>query len=89
MSSDPADQKIDVEHASSNEYHGDHKTPVPALGAKTSLEAAQRRLLQPPEIIAMMSPEQRADLEKRLVRKIDWRLLPMIVLMYIMNYIDR
>ncbi|KAK7923210.1 MFS transporter [Apiospora marii] len=89
MSLDPADQKIEVEHTSSNEYHGDHKTPIPAIGAKTSLEAAQRRLLQPPAIIAMMSAEQRADLEKHLVRKIDWRLLPMIVLMYIMNYIDR
>ncbi|KAK8048523.1 hypothetical protein PG994_010253 [Apiospora phragmitis] len=91
MSSDPADQKIEVEHTSSNEYHGDHKTPAEGtMGAKKiSLEAAQRRLLQPPAIIAMMSAEQRADLEKHLVRKIDWRLLPMIVLMYIMNYIDR
>ncbi|KAK8041999.1 hypothetical protein PG993_006522 [Apiospora rasikravindrae] len=89
MPSDPADQKIEVEHTSSNEYHGDHKTPVEATGAKMSLEVAQRRLLQAPPIIAVLSPEQRADLEKHLVRKIDWRLLPMIVLMYIMNYIDR
>jgi sugar phosphate permease len=36
-----------------------------------------------------MSPEQRKAAEKSLVRKIDIRLLPMIVLMYIMNYLDR
>jgi MFS family permease len=44
---------------------------------------------QPPEIIRHMSAEERAIREKKLRRKIDMRLLPMIVLMYILNYIDR
>lgn len=44
---------------------------------------------QPPEIIRAMTAEERAAAEKRLVRKIDFRLLPMMVLMYILNYIDR
>lgn len=47
------------------------------------------RDFQPPEIIRYLSAEQRATLEKRLRRKIDLRLLPMIVVMYILNYIDR
>ncbi|KAI0099493.1 MFS general substrate transporter [Daldinia grandis] len=42
-----------------------------------------------PEILARLTPEQRLELETRLRRKIDWRLLPMIILMYILNYIDR
>lgn len=52
------------------------------------LEAKQRGL-EPPEIIRNMSPEERARLEKKLRLKIDLRLLPMIILMYILNYIDR
>ncbi|KAI2625013.1 MFS general substrate transporter [Hypoxylon sp. NC1633] len=47
------------------------------------------RGLRAPEIIARLTPEQRLELETRLRKKIDLRLLPMIILMYIMNYIDR
>ncbi|KAF2735634.1 pantothenate transporter liz1 [Polyplosphaeria fusca] len=45
--------------------------------------------LQPPELVAAMSPEYRLQAEAKLRRKIDSRLLPMIILMYIMNYLDR
>ncbi|KAK4994559.1 hypothetical protein LTR60_007994, partial [Cryomyces antarcticus] len=36
-----------------------------------------------------MTQEDRVRTEKALLRKIDLRLLPMIILMYIMNYLDR
>ena len=36
-----------------------------------------------------MTAEERAEREKKLVRKIDLRLLPLIILMYILNYLDR
>ncbi|KAH8193789.1 hypothetical protein TruAng_012047 [Truncatella angustata] len=88
---DLTDQKANVEHASSiedgsptNKYSS--ATSPEALGA---LATAQRRGLQPPAIIANLTPEQRQHLELRLVKKIDLRLLPMIIIMYIMNYIDR
>lgn len=42
-----------------------------------------------PELVRNMTPEQRLTAETRLKRKIDMRLLPMIILMYIMNYLDR
>lgn len=42
-----------------------------------------------PELIRNMTPELREKLENKLRRKIDLRLLPMIVLMYILNYLDR
>ncbi|KAK4144298.1 putative tartrate transporter [Dichotomopilus funicola] len=45
--------------------------------------------MQPPELIRNMTSEQRLELEKQLKRKIDLRLLPAIIIMYIMNYIDR
>ncbi|KAF5873137.1 putative pantothenate transporter liz1 protein [Botrytis fragariae] len=47
------------------------------------------RVLEPPEWIAALSPEERLSIEAKLKRKIDLRLLPMVILMYIMNYLDR
>ncbi|KAF7861440.1 hypothetical protein EAF04_008005 [Stromatinia cepivora] len=47
------------------------------------------RVLQPPEWIAALSPEERLSIESKLKRKIDIRLLPMVIIMYIMNYLDR
>ena len=43
----------------------------------------------PPAWIAALSVEERHDLEKKLKRKIDARLLPAVIIMYILNYIDR
>jgi hypothetical protein len=48
-----------------------------------------RRALQAPELVQKWSAEERIAAEKRLVRKVDFRLLPMVILMYIMNYLDR
>ncbi|KAF2874034.1 major facilitator superfamily domain-containing protein [Massariosphaeria phaeospora] len=45
--------------------------------------------LQPPPLVAAMTQEHRVAAEAKLKRKIDTRLLPMIILMYIMNYLDR
>lgn len=78
-------QKKDAEHAS---------PPGSSLGAGDDNPVAEAasprdRRLVPPEIIRAMTPEHRAAVEARLKRKIDLRLLPMIILMYIMNYIDR
>ena len=36
----------------------------------------------------LLENDQRASAERRLVKKLDHRLLPMIVVIYIMNYID-
>jgi hypothetical protein len=45
--------------------------------------------LTPPLLVAAMSQVQRIEAEAKLRRKIDTRLLPMIIIMYIMNYLDR
>ncbi|KAI7544281.1 hypothetical protein KC331_g6905, partial [Hortaea werneckii] len=39
--------------------------------------------------IAAWSPEERRQQGKKLVRKIDVRLLPILFIMYILNYVDR
>jgi hypothetical protein len=70
---------------------------APGVGEKDSYHGsriedaslAQTRTFQPPELVRKMGPEERAAAEARLKRKIDLRLLPMIILMYILNYLDR
>ncbi|KAE8355945.1 MFS general substrate transporter [Aspergillus coremiiformis] len=42
-----------------------------------------------PPYVASLSLEEREAAEKALVRKIDLRLLPMLIIMYILNYLDR
>lgn len=42
-----------------------------------------------PAYVAGLSPEERENAERALVRKIDIRLLPMLIIMYILNYLDR
>ncbi|KAI5816104.1 putative MFS transporter [Pyronema omphalodes] len=52
-------------------------------------EKAQHVEIALPESLRHLSPEERARLEKALIRKIDLRIMPMLVLMYILNYLDR
>ena len=42
-----------------------------------------------PSFMVGMTEEEKEKMEKKLVRKIDARLLIMIVVMYILNYLDR
>lgn len=90
---DIADQKANVEHALSLEdgtLPGKVTSKTPSDDADAPIaQEARRRGMQPPAIIANLTREERNALELRLRKKIDLRLLPMIILMYIMNYIDR
>lgn len=56
---------------------------------QTGAGSGVRRGLQPPEFLLNMSMAERLELETKLKRKIDLRLMPAIILMYILNYIDR
>lgn len=47
------------------------------------------RKREAPPLVRDLSSEDRKNLEFALVRKIDLRLLPMVILMYILNYLDR
>lgn len=63
--------------------HGKGSSTLPDVAA------APTRVFEAPESVRNMTPEQRLETENRLRRKIDIRLMPMIVIMYIMNYLDR
>jgi hypothetical protein len=51
--------------------------------------AALDKMSRAPTLIRNLKPEERKKLEKSLMRKIDLRLLPMIIIMYILNFLDR
>ena len=55
-------------------HHVDGSDPVAAIPPKKKFEA--------PEFIRNMSPEERLSVETSLRKKIDLRLMPMIVIMY-------
>lgn len=74
---DDDDNKVVPAHSSNN------------IPPQTGAGSGVRRGLQPPEFLLHMSMEQRQELETKLMRKIDLRLMPAIILMYILNYIDR
>lgn len=86
------DSKSDKEYEMGAVEHLDSEKQLPPYGP-TYLQATPtggvRQEIAPPVLVVAMSPERRAEAEKALVRKIDIRLMPMIVLMYIMNYLDR
>ena len=67
----------------------DNKMAEHVFNTSLDKSTTTRTKRQPPELVRDLSPEERQRLEKALVRKIDFRLLPMIILMYIMNYLDR
>ncbi|RDW78727.1 uncharacterized protein DSM5745_05579 [Aspergillus mulundensis] len=51
--------------------------------------ANARRRLGYPETLCSLSTEERNKLERQLVRKLDARLMAPLIIMYIMNYLDR
>lgn len=72
------DQKPSIEHIS------DDKIAPTTLEAGNGAVDGHRKLVAPP-LVAAMSAEERIEAEKKMRRKIDTRLLPMIILMYIMS----
>ncbi|KAL7269630.1 hypothetical protein RUND412_007692 [Rhizina undulata] len=64
------------------EFKHDESVDVPSTG-----NANSPRL--PPESIRHLSPAERLELELMLRKKIDWRLMPMLILMYVLNHLDR
>lgn len=86
-------KKNKAEEAPEVSYDGDQK-PEPEHLSETSIdpttnEPSTRRRHEAPPLVRDLAPEERARLEKKLVQKIDLRLLPMLIIMYLMNYLDR
>jgi len=77
----------DIDSASDGKGQSHHVDEKDAANPATSIRPT--RTFEAPEFIRNMTPEERQSVEARLKRKIDFRLMPMIILMYILNYLDR
>lgn len=82
--SSPAQQPLDTEPK--------HELETSSVRAK-SFELGDRNLLEaartvPPEEI-IRDEQERRRIEHALVRKIDLRIMPILVVLYILNYLDR
>ena len=53
------------------------------------LEATAEAHNAVPEILRHLTPEQLIALEKKLVRKIDFRALPVLIILFLLNVLDR
>lgn len=67
----------------------DTKSMIQHISVVANTEDSPNPRKDAPPYVASLSPEERERAERALVRKIDLRLLPMIVVIYIMNYLDR
>lgn len=64
--------------------------PIEAKGRVEGVEDAKP--LQDegmPEILRQYSTEQLQDMEKRLVRRLDFRSLPILIILFLLNILDR
>ena len=66
----------------SNEIY-DEKATVDMIDRVETAHTQGLTRMEAPELVRNMSPEERAHAEKILVRKIDFRLMPMLVIMYV------
>ncbi|EME85510.1 uncharacterized protein MYCFIDRAFT_88541 [Pseudocercospora fijiensis CIRAD86] len=75
----------------SNDDGADAKQATEYLDEIDGVQNADKpkRGLEAPGLVRNLTAEERTKLEKKLVRKIDLRLLPPVIIMYIMNYLDR
>ncbi len=82
-----------VDEAPEVRYDGDQKPGAEHLSDTstdpTANDPLSRNRHEAPPLVRDLAPEERARLEKALVKKIDLRLLPMLIIMYLMNYLDR
>jgi hypothetical protein len=80
-------------HLEQRPSHTDTRTAShdhsPEAKAAPAIKLEGERAFAAPEWIRNLTVEERHDVEAKLKRKLDTRLMPMIVLMYIMNYLDR
>lgn len=80
---------VDIESGSDDKVRVQHVDHGGKDGGVSAIATSSRPAFEPPEYVRNLTPDQRIEVEAKLKRKLDIRLMPMIVLMYIMNYLDR
>lgn len=82
-----ADQAPEVQLEGDEKFEPEHASETSLEAAMAAPSTSRRR--EAPPLVRDLAPEERARLEKALVTKIDIHLLPMLIIMYLMNYLDR
>lgn len=77
-----SDRENDLENGGDNSILHD-KSRVEHIDGAKDIPSARTRIFEAPESIRNMTAEEREAAESRLRRKIDIRLMPMIILMYV------
>lgn len=70
----------------------DEKRDVIEAEAKIGVEGVDAKYIpneHMPEILRSYSPEELQQMEKALVRKIDFRSLPILIILFLLNILDR
>lgn len=78
-----------MEHEHGNMKSGDGKLNTEYVDVAGDGLTKTSSVVTAPAVIRDLGPEERRHLERALVRKIDLRLLPPVIIIYIMNYLDR
>jgi hypothetical protein len=79
-----------AEHAELEHHDSSGSGKVHVHEHEKNLEAAPTTTKIPlPAVLQGRTPDEIAEMEKHLMRKIDFRLMPAVIIMYILNYIDR
>lgn len=68
---------------------GTKEKPSVELAEKNDLKALADDDARDPWGFESRSPEWHATFEKKLVRKVDVRMIPLLCLMFFLNYLDR
>lgn len=76
-----SDKGDDVAHINTVAQHDSSSSPSGDVAGGSAISPAIKRGLQPPEFLVHMTAEERQELETKLKRKIDLRLMPAIILM--------
>ena len=84
-------QDPDRVHPAPSDLEIDNDTPKASIANVEVIANADKPnpRKEAPAYVAALDPDERQRAEARLVRKIDFRLLPVLVVMYILNYLDR
>lgn len=75
--------------ATTNEATGGIPETKASFDEKIEHVEEQDQMLQRYDLLRDLTEEQRKAISKSLVRKLDWRFLPCITMMLLMNYLDR
>lgn len=83
---------MEEKHTNSHAEDGAQVVPITASDAANTSHAEKKDILKAENPLyaqfASWTDDQRKQYERSFVRKVDWRLMPLLILMYLNNFLD-